>query len=317
MLIINDGSKDSSVALCDRLSAENENVRVIHKENGGVSSARNLGIEKAKGKYVGFLDCDDWWEPGVFDCGLAEEMALEDSVDVYQFSYREVTCDVSLEKRNLLEDKTMLFENPGFGRYDWSMPCAFVYRRTLLWDHEVRYLKCKVGEDWPVVEMALYHAHSMKQSSRVLFTYWENYDSCVHTTNALASLKEQCKGIEQRTMYYEKYHVPVDADKETVWKTLAAPPKICAQESYSVVRTFMEETCMIILDQRPDIQFGDYLWSRVKAWNANSYRYWLVQKIKTGIPLAMKETLVRLPGIGRWVNYFYSVHHRKFTPVGK
>lgn len=64
ILLIDDGSTDSSSSLCDRYSAENPGlVRVIHKENGGLSSARNAGIDNARGEFIVFPDPDDWVEP--------------------------------------------------------------------------------------------------------------------------------------------------------------------------------------------------------------------------------------------------------------
>ena len=60
VILVNDGSTDKSGAICDEYAEKDEKVRVFHKENGGVSSARNLGIEKAIGKYVCFIDSDDW-----------------------------------------------------------------------------------------------------------------------------------------------------------------------------------------------------------------------------------------------------------------
>lgn len=59
ILLIDDGSKDSSGALCDRYAAICDNVRVFHKDNGGLGSARNYGIKHAKGNYVCFIDSDD------------------------------------------------------------------------------------------------------------------------------------------------------------------------------------------------------------------------------------------------------------------
>lgn len=59
ILLIDDGSKDSSGVLCDRYAATYDNVRVFHKDNGGLGSARNYGMERAKGKYVCFIDSDD------------------------------------------------------------------------------------------------------------------------------------------------------------------------------------------------------------------------------------------------------------------
>lgn len=59
LLLIDDGSKDRSGEICDEYAGKDERVRVFHKENGGVSSARNLGIDNAKGEWISFIDADD------------------------------------------------------------------------------------------------------------------------------------------------------------------------------------------------------------------------------------------------------------------
>ena len=63
LLLIDDGSKDDSGNICDFYAGQDERVRVIHKENGGVSVARNLALEEAEGEYLQFLDADDWITP--------------------------------------------------------------------------------------------------------------------------------------------------------------------------------------------------------------------------------------------------------------
>ncbi len=62
ILLVDDGSTDGTSALCDELAAKDTRIRVFHKENGGSSSARNLGIEQARGEYLGFVDSDDYVE---------------------------------------------------------------------------------------------------------------------------------------------------------------------------------------------------------------------------------------------------------------
>ncbi|HFU5892253.1 TPA: glycosyltransferase family 2 protein, partial [Enterococcus faecium] len=59
VILVDDGSPDNSGAICDEYAKLDSRVRVIHKENGGLSDARNAGIEIAKGKYLGFVDSDD------------------------------------------------------------------------------------------------------------------------------------------------------------------------------------------------------------------------------------------------------------------
>lgn len=62
LLLINDGSTDRSGEICDEYAVKDKRVKVFHKENGGVSSARNIGLDNAKGKYIVFVDSDDWIE---------------------------------------------------------------------------------------------------------------------------------------------------------------------------------------------------------------------------------------------------------------
>ena len=60
VIVVNDGSTDSTPKICEQLREKDKRVRVIHKSNGGVSSARNIGIQAATGEYVFFLDGEDW-----------------------------------------------------------------------------------------------------------------------------------------------------------------------------------------------------------------------------------------------------------------
>lgn len=99
LLLIEDGSPDESGALCDAIAQEDDRVRVFHKENGGVSSARNLGLEKAQGDYIAFVDSDDWLEPN----------ALEELLRVLEAH----SADVSgCAHRNVAEDGSSTVEAP-------------------------------------------------------------------------------------------------------------------------------------------------------------------------------------------------------------
>ncbi len=67
IILVNDGSTDGTGQLCDELAETDERIRVLHKENGGSSSARNLGISHAKGAYLAFIDSDDYASPEMFE----------------------------------------------------------------------------------------------------------------------------------------------------------------------------------------------------------------------------------------------------------
>ncbi len=67
ILLVDDGSTDGTGTLCDQLAEKDSRIRVFHKENGGSSSARNLGILQARGGYLGFVDSDDYVEPDMYE----------------------------------------------------------------------------------------------------------------------------------------------------------------------------------------------------------------------------------------------------------
>lgn len=89
-ILVDDGSTDTSGAICDDYAAKDSRFRVIHKENGGAASAKNAGLDAAEGEYVAFIDSDDWVDPNWLEIMLS---ALESSgVDV-------VECDFTKEYR--------------------------------------------------------------------------------------------------------------------------------------------------------------------------------------------------------------------------
>lgn len=66
IILVDDGSPDNCPAMCDEWAEKDSRIRVIHKENGGVSSARNAALDIATGDYIGFVDSDDWIEPEMY-----------------------------------------------------------------------------------------------------------------------------------------------------------------------------------------------------------------------------------------------------------
>ncbi len=83
ILLIDDGSTDNSSLICDEYSASNENITTIHKENGGLSSARNKGVREASGKYIMFVDGDDWINPE--SCEVLHNCFNNNDVDLIMF----------------------------------------------------------------------------------------------------------------------------------------------------------------------------------------------------------------------------------------
>lgn len=88
ILLVDDGSTDGSGRLCDAFAGRDGRIRVFHKENGGSSSARNLGIREARGEWLGFVDSDDWIDPDMYERLL--ETAQRFGTDITQASRDEI-----------------------------------------------------------------------------------------------------------------------------------------------------------------------------------------------------------------------------------
>lgn len=91
IICVDDGSTDDSLAILQHFAAKDKRIKVINKKNGGVSSARNAGLEAAKGKYVMFVDGDDWIEPET--CEECYEKIVADDADLLVFNFRNVFPD--------------------------------------------------------------------------------------------------------------------------------------------------------------------------------------------------------------------------------
>ena len=110
LIIINDGSTDDTKAICDSLANIDDRVKFIHKKNEGVSIARNTGFEVAKGKYIGFVDCDDSIDKNMYKV-MIENMQKQDT-DCVICSFMSVFDD--REEKNLFEDAEKKIEKNKF-----------------------------------------------------------------------------------------------------------------------------------------------------------------------------------------------------------
>ena len=107
IILVDDGSTDNSGAMAEKFALEDKRIRVFHKENGGSSSARNLGIEKARGDFIGFVDSDDFIEPEMYERMLA--VALQEQLLIVQTSRDELD-----EQGNRMPDVCMPPESLAF-----------------------------------------------------------------------------------------------------------------------------------------------------------------------------------------------------------
>ena len=128
LLLIDDGSSDSSGEICDRYAAQDSRIRVTHKPNSGVSDSRNIALDQACGTYLQFLDSDDWITPNA--TGLFVEYAQRYHCDmVISYFYRVVGERVS--RKGDIEDDCVLTQEE-FAAHMMENPADFYY--GVLWN---------------------------------------------------------------------------------------------------------------------------------------------------------------------------------------
>lgn len=121
ILMVDDGSTDGTGELCDKLKEKDNRIRVFHKENGGSSSARNLGIEHAKGEYLGFVDSDDFISPTMYE-------ELMNAILEYDVPIAQVSRDEIDDKGNNLPDVCTPPEKPFLCTSDEFMKELLMHR---------------------------------------------------------------------------------------------------------------------------------------------------------------------------------------------
>lgn len=143
ILLIDDGSTDGSLKLCEKYAHDYpDKIFIIHKENGGLSSARNAGIEVARGKYIIFPDPDDWVEPGYIEALLsAQEETNADLVclghyinyDNKELKANDGQVEIML---NAIDAKKALFVQPCMSGFAWNK----LYHLDIIRENSLRFL---------------------------------------------------------------------------------------------------------------------------------------------------------------------------------
>lgn len=151
LLIVNDGSTDASLEICAEYISRCPQIRLFSKENGGVSSARNLGLDHAQGEYVLFVDSDDAVNPGYFD---VLESALKDQPELLMFGVQvfrgaQCTCRHPCEKQTMIEGSACASAlSTAMRRQQFNLITTKAFRRDIIQVNQIRFEESlDIGED--------------------------------------------------------------------------------------------------------------------------------------------------------------------------
>ncbi len=218
IILVDDGSTDTSGEICDRYAKKDIRIQVIHKKNGGLVSARNAGLEAAAGEYVGFVDGDDYIDIGFYEV-LLEDM-LKNDVDFVHMGYRTENGNSSracgnfeTEKYQLTENSRLYFVEEGiFGKSGtfqitpsiWSK----LFKREFIQKCYARVPKeLSYGEDMFCLSMCMLEGRSMYLHKTAMYHYVNRQGSLMNSAyvSSVINISELYHALKNLFMEYNVY----------------------------------------------------------------------------------------------------------------
>lgn len=184
VILVDDGSNDGSEIMCDEFEKKYENIKVVHKENGGLSSARNEGIKIATGKYIGFVDSDDFIDEKMYECLYNNLIETESDISVckpYQYSQEDEICESKEEEKIITYEGIEILRNMYRDYFTIVVSWNKLYKKELF--DEVKYPEGKIIEDAAVIHYLLNKSSKIVISNLELYFYYQREDSIMHNSN--------------------------------------------------------------------------------------------------------------------------------------
>jgi glycosyltransferase involved in cell wall biosynthesis len=177
LILVDDGSPDDSGKICEEYAEKDARVRVLHKENGGLSSARNAGIEVAKGKYLGFIDSDDYIAEDMYQTlydllnDYDADMSVVGMIDVYENRETMVKDNKKIEVLDQKKAIQAVLDSTGVYAYAVNK----LYKKTLFYD--IRYPVGKIVEDAFIIMDLLLQCNKIVTTTEQKYYYYRRTGS--------------------------------------------------------------------------------------------------------------------------------------------
>lgn len=218
-IVINDGSRDASLEICHRYAEKDSRISVTTIVNSGVSVARNIGIEKAKGTYIMFLDADDRLKKDIWEF-LSDEMVQQfefigyayDILDENQHSRPEYYVNLGKNAQSL--DYTYMCRLL-FGTSQLNTCWGKLYLRQVIEEHAIKFRKeLKIGEDAIFVLDYLSHVKKIKIDNYSLLYYRQHAQSAMKQIDILGALNDLIPLIKARNKRFKQWNMEENLKKE-------------------------------------------------------------------------------------------------------
>ena len=228
VILIDDGSSDGSLKICESWAEKDKRIKIIKQKNHGVSAARNLGIENATGDYVAFVDNDDWLRPEMYETmlGLIEkekaDLAVCKFINVDEKYNRIKIKEANLSAEHFKNPIYFFLNNNSKNNHKKIVGCCnrLLIKKDLLKDVAFD-TSLKFGENILFVLNLITKAKKITVSNEYLYNHFNDASIKVYDENYLSDLEGYHKAV---TSYFEKHdlHLNYLIDYDYVCKTIKA-----------------------------------------------------------------------------------------------
>ncbi len=206
IIVIDDGSTDGSEILCDQLAKTDSRIITIHKKNGGLSDARNTGINLSTGEYLFFVDGDDWLDKKALEI-LINLAATKKNIDIIECNYRDIYQEhqtITEKCTGKISEKTGAFalnERLKWGMFK-TLACNKLYRRSLF--DEIRFPLGKLHEDEFTTYKLFYKARKVIFLDIALYNYDRTRENSI-TAKFTPKNLDVCEAFYDKLLFYSKH----------------------------------------------------------------------------------------------------------------
>lgn len=202
LLLINDGSTDGSGEICERYAQSDYRIKVIHQNNGGLSNARNKGISRARGKWIGFIDSDDYIHREMYqilydmvtrekaEIGVCELEKIYETNKVKK-DYKHTYKITKMQKEEVL---LKINREP----FLWDVACNKLYAKRLF--EEIKYPEGMIFEDMDISHRLFYSAEGISYTDKVLYYYVQREGSILNASFNIKRL-DRLKALQHRIQF--------------------------------------------------------------------------------------------------------------------
>lgn len=200
ILLVDDGSTDGSGEMCRKLAESDKRILVIHKENGGLSDARNVGMDAATGDFIAFVDSDDWIDPDMYEVlyRLLKDYQADIAVCRFKNVYRNRIEDGSTDQLAVYDNLSALkaiakIENNFYPTHNvWNK----LYKKELL--SEIRFIKGKLVEDLYFTPYVIYESNRCVYIDSAKYNYLrERPDSIMNGPLNIKRIMDELTGYDE------------------------------------------------------------------------------------------------------------------------